>query len=71
MVAAANQAAEAAHCSKYDRGHFSITVRSAWPLVYLKEFREDMHSYGFALEIRPRDGAAAIFLYNHFLRFGV
>lgn len=57
--------------SKYDQGYFSVAGRTAWPLIYLEEFRADMQSFSFALELLPRAKAVAVFLYNLFLRFGV
>lgn len=56
---------------KYDQGYFSVAGMTAWPLVYLEEFRADMQSFGFALDLLPRAQAVAVFLYNIFLRFGV
>jgi len=57
--------------SKYVDGYFSVAGRAAWPLIYVEEFRADMHSFGFAIESLPRHLAVQVFLYNVFLRFGV
>jgi hypothetical protein len=68
---------EAGHCMghdtewKYTHGYFRPAGKISWPLVYLEEFRADMLSFGFAADLLHVAAAAAVFLYNVLLRFGV
>lgn len=57
--------------SKYTDGYFRVSGRAAWPLIFVEEFRADLHSFGFALELLPSRLAIQTFLYNIFLRFGL
>ena len=57
--------------AKYAEGYFTVGGRMAWPLVYVEEFRADLHAFGFALNLLPKNLSAQIFLYNLLLRFGV
>ncbi len=58
-------------CAKQADGYFVPGGRTAWPLVYLEEFRADLNAFGFAARLLPPEQAAKIFLYNLLLRFGV
>jgi len=57
--------------AKVARGYFRLSGATLWPLVFVEELRADLHAFGFALELLPPERAAAIFLYNLALRFGV
>lgn len=56
---------------KYADGYFRVSGRTIWPLVYVEELRADLLSFAFAAELLNREEAAAVFLYNVFLRLGV
>lgn len=68
---------EAGHClgydvrSKYEEGYFRLKGRSLWPLIFVEEFRADLHSFDIAAQTLPAPAAAAIFVYNLLLRWGV
>jgi hypothetical protein len=68
---------EAGHSIAYDvlskqkDGYFAPGGKSAWPLIYLEEFRADLNAFGFAAKLLPPNQAAQLFLYNLLLRFGV
>jgi hypothetical protein len=57
--------------SKQRDGYFALGGKTAWPLIYLEELRADLNAFGFAARLLPAEAAAAIFLYNLMLRFGV
>lgn len=56
---------------KYQGGYFSLNGKGLWPLIWLEEFRADLHSFGYALKLLPPSASMAIFIYNILLRFGV
>lgn len=68
---------EAGHClgfdvrSKYEEGYFRLKGKSLWPLIFVEEFRADLHSFGIAAQTLPAPAAASIFVYNFLLRWGV
>ncbi|MGY3586650.1 hypothetical protein ACVIGB_004291 [Bradyrhizobium sp. USDA 4341] len=55
---------------KYQDGYFRVAGQTAWPLIYVEEFRADIVSFEFAAELLSGTRAAALFLYNVFLRLG-
>jgi hypothetical protein len=55
---------------KYEDGYFRVGGQTAWPLIFVEEFRADIVSFGFAAELLDEARAAALFLYNVFLRLG-
>ncbi len=57
--------------SKYRDGYFRIGGQTLWSLIFVEEFRADLHSFGFALKLLPPASAVQIFLYNLMLRFGL
>jgi hypothetical protein len=57
--------------SKYEDGYFRVAGRTAWPLIFVEEFRADIVSFEFAAELLNETRAAALFLYNVLLRLGV
>lgn len=57
--------------TKQADGYFRLSGRFLWPLVYVEEFRADMQSFGFALELLPRTMAASLFLYHLVTRMTV
>jgi hypothetical protein len=57
--------------TKYSAGYFRVDGKTAWPLVYVEEFRADLLSFGFAANLLEEPQAAALFLYNVLLRLGV
>jgi hypothetical protein len=68
---------EAGHClgydvrSKYEEGYFRLKGKSLWPLIFVEEYRADLHSFTIAAQTLPAAAAAAIFIYNLLLRWGV
>lgn len=68
---------EAGHClgrdvrTKYSQGYFRVKGRAAWPLIFVEEFRADLHSFGFASKNLPEHLAVAVFLYNILVRLSV
>lgn len=56
--------------SKYGDGYFRVAGRTAWPLIFVEEFRADIVSFEFAAELLNERRAAALFLYNVLLRLG-
>ena len=56
---------------KYQAGYFSLNGKALWPLIWLEEFRADLHSFGYALKLLPSSASTAIFIYNILLRFGM
>lgn len=56
---------------KYQAGYFSLNGKALWPLIWLEEFRADLHSFGYALKLLPPSASTAIFIYNILLRLGV
>ena len=68
---------EAGHClgydvrSKYEEGYFQLRGKSLWPLIFVEEFRADLHSFDIAAQTLPAPAAASIFVYNFLLRWGV
>ena len=56
--------------SKYDDGYFRVAGRTAWPLIFVEEFRADIASFEFAAELLDEARAGALFLYNVLLRLG-
>ncbi|MBR0683069.1 hypothetical protein GXW74_21445 [Roseomonas eburnea] len=57
--------------SKYADGYFKLAGKTVWPLIYVEEFRADLLSFAFASDLLDRQEAAAVFVYNVFLRLGV
>jgi len=57
--------------SKYADGYFRVAGRTVWPLIYVEELRADLFSFAFAKEMLDEQEAAAVFVYNVFLRLGV
>jgi hypothetical protein len=55
---------------KYQDGYFRVAHRTAWPLIFVEEFRADIVSFEFAAELLDETRAAALFLYNVLLRLG-
>jgi hypothetical protein len=56
--------------TKQQNGYFRPGQKLGWPLVFVEEFRADLHAFGFALTLLPVRSAVAIFFYNIALRFG-
>jgi hypothetical protein len=56
--------------TKTQQSYFSPGGRVSWPLIWVEEFRADLHSYSVALELMASQDAAALFVYNCFARFG-
>jgi hypothetical protein len=48
--------------------YFKPAGQVAWPLVWVEEFRADLHSYSVAADLLEPRAAAAVFLYNLFAR---
>jgi hypothetical protein len=71
MVHEAGHALGRSTDEKQRAGYFKLGGKSVWPLIYMEELRADLLSFGFAADLLPPDRAAAVFLYNVFLRFGV
>jgi hypothetical protein len=57
--------------SKYADGYFRVNGKAAWPLIFVEEFRADLHAFGVALRVLSPKHAAQVFLYNLLLRFGL
>lgn len=57
--------------TKYEGGHFRPGSQPAWPLIYVEEFRADLESFAFALELLPPEQACAVFAYHVCHRFGL
>lgn len=55
---------------KYQDGYFRVAGRTAWPLIFVEEFRADIVSFEFGAELLDETRAAALFLYNVLLRLG-
>lgn len=55
--------------TKSARGYFALGGKILWPLVWVEEFRADLHSYSVALEVTSARAAASIFIYNCLARF--
>jgi len=49
---------------KSAESYFSPGGRVRWPLIWVEEFRADLHSYSVALELLRPHAAAALFVYN-------
>jgi hypothetical protein len=49
---------------KSEESYFSPGGRVRWPLIWVEEFRADLHSYAVALELLKPRLAAALFVYN-------
>lgn len=45
-------------------GYFKPGGKIAWPLVWVEEFRADLHSYAIAVESVGAANAVALFIYN-------
>ena len=50
--------------AKTKNSYFSPGDRVRWPLIWVEEFRADLHSYSVALETMTPHSAAALFVYN-------
>jgi len=57
--------------TKYDGGYFRVEGRTAWPLIYVEEFRADLESFAIAVEQLPLEQAYAVFVYHICHRFGL
>jgi len=47
--------------TKSQESYFSPGGKVQWPLIWVEEFRADLHSYSIALELLPPQAAAALF----------
>jgi len=54
--------------AKAKNSYFSPGDRVRWPLIWVEEFRADLHSYSVALETMTPHSAAALFVYNYLAR---
>jgi hypothetical protein len=57
--------------TKYGSGYFRVGARTAWPLVFVEEFRADMLALGFARSLLDPPDAVAVFAYHVCHRFGL
>jgi hypothetical protein len=57
--------------AKYADGYFRPGKRTAWPLIWIEEFRADLHSFGYAIRMLSERQAVAVFAYNLLLRLGL
>jgi hypothetical protein len=55
--------------TKTQNSYFSPGDRVRWPLIWVEEFRADLHSYLVALELMTPKAAAAMFVYNCLARW--
>lgn len=55
--------------TKTKESYFSPGGKVSWPLIWVEEFRADLHSYSVALELMAPQDAAALFVYNCFARW--
>ena len=56
---------------KYSSGYFRITGKTSWPLIFVEDFRADLHSFGLALALLPPKEASAVFLFHLLRRVGM
>jgi hypothetical protein len=57
--------------SKYETKYFQVNGSTAWPLVFVEEFRADMMSMGLVLDLLPLASACSVFAYHLIHRFGL
>jgi hypothetical protein len=55
--------------TKTGKAYFSPGSRACWPLIWVEEFRADLHSYSVALELLRPHAAVAVFVYNCLARW--
>ena len=55
--------------TKFERSYFAPRGKIIWPLVWVEEFRADLHSYLLALDVMAPGDAVSLFIYNCFARW--
>jgi hypothetical protein len=55
--------------TKTGKAYFSPGDRVRWPLIWVEEFRADLHSYSVALDLLRPQAAVAVFVYNCLARW--
>jgi hypothetical protein len=55
--------------NKAERFYFAPKGKVLWPLVWVEEFRADLHSYSLGLDVMAPEDAVSLFIYNCFARW--
>ena len=55
--------------TKTAKAYFSPGGKACWPLIWVEEFRADLHSYSVASELLRPHAAVAVFVYNCLARW--